>query len=170
MNFNKRADIASAFYIVIFIAVVGISLLLITNLNVRLFQGLNEELNVTKYNSTTGYATSVQFYNTYNSRIWDWAFFGIFMGCLIAIGLSAWAVRISPIFYWVYGALSLFVLITGVILSNLWQDLAANPEFATTITNFPITNSLLGTYFPMVVTGIIVIFMILLFGKPPERA
>lgn len=165
---NKKGDIESIIYIVIFLAIVAIVLLLITNVNTDLFTQLEQNLNDSGYSGTEAMTRTTEFKEVTQSRVWDYAFLGIFFGCLIAIGLSAYAVRISPVFYWIYGLLSLFVLGVGVILSNFWQELAGDPEFATTITQFPIMNSLLGTYYPVVVTAIIVIAMIILFGKPPE--
>lgn len=57
----------------------------------------------------------------------------------------------------------------GVMLSNIWQEAAADPEFAVTLTRFPITNAILGSYFPLIVTGIIVLAMLFIFGKPPGQ-
>jgi len=104
-----------------------------------------------------------------DQEVWDYAFLGIFFGVLIALGLTAYAIRISPIFYWIYGLMSLFVLVTGVIVSNVWQEAVANPEFVTTLARFPITNAILGSYYPLVVVAIIMIAMIVIFGKPFGR-
>ena len=114
-------------------------------------------------------SSATAFKDSNQSKMWDYAFLGIFMGCMIAIGVSAYAVRISPIFYWVYGLMSLFVLAMGVLLSNAWQELAAEPEFAVTLTRFTIMNTMLGSWFPTIVTAIIILFMIVLFGKSPGQ-
>jgi len=63
--------------------------------------------------------------------------------------------------------LSLVGLVLAVIASNIWQEMAANPEFATTITRFPIMDAILGTYYPTFIIGVVVVVMILLFGKGP---
>ena len=120
------------------------------------------------YNDTEALDT-LDTIKTKDQSIWDWAFLGIFLGSILAICLSAWAIRISPIFFWIYGILSLIVLAMGVILSNIWQEFAIEGTFTETIANFPITNAILGTYYPLVVTLIIVIMMGLLFGKPPQE-
>lgn len=165
---NKKADIASIIYIVIFIFVVGLVLFLVSHMNNLLFSGLENALG----NSTTGTGTEALVVTSQikasDALIWDYAFLGIFMGSLIAIGLSAYAVRISPVFFWIYGLLSLVVLALGVMLSNTWQSWAGSPEFATSILRFPITNMILGTWYPTIVTGILVVAMGLIFGKPRE--
>lgn len=166
-NKNKRGDVASIIYVVMFLIVIGIVVFFLVDLNSELFTEIENALNNTAgLNGTEAVAQATEFKETNQSRLWDYAFLGIFFGSLIAIGLSAYAVRISPAFYWIYGAISLFVLTMGVVLSNVWQDLATEPEFADTIANFPITNAMLGTYYPLIVTAIIVISMIILFGKP----
>lgn len=165
---NKQGDIESIIYIVIFLFVLGIVLFFVSHINNELYSELNSSLHDSDRN-TTQTEEVIKQVNTSNSIVWDYAFLGLFIGSLIAIGLSAYAVRISPVFYWVYGIMSLIVLGVGTILSNIWQDTVADPEFTTTLLRFPITNSLLGTYYPVIVTGIIIFSMLLIFGKPPSR-
>jgi len=164
-----KGDVASIIYVIIFLAVVGIVIFLISHVNNEIFSELETSLNETGYAGTEAADAAYDFKTSNQSRLWDYAFLGIFMGCMIAIGISAYAVKISPIFYWVYGLMSLFVLAMGVLLSNAWQALAAEPEFATTLTRFTIMNTMLGTWFPTIVTAIIILFMIVLFGKSPGQ-
>lgn len=166
---NKRGDIQSIIYITMFLVIVGIVIFLISHTNIELFTELQDVLNNSDYNSTEAYTQATNFKDVNQSRLWDYAFLGLFFGSLIAIGLSSYAVRISPIFYWVYAVLSLVVLTLGTILSNLWQSISSDPEFATTITYFPIMNTLLGSYYPIIVTAIVIIAMMVLFGKPPGQ-
>lgn len=164
---NKRGDLESIIFIVIFLAVIGFILFLVSHINQEIFTEIS--LNLEK-NATSNYTESVAIMEEFKARdavIWDYAFLGIFMGSIMAIGLSAYAIRVSPIFYWVYGLMALVVLATGVMLSNIWQDMATDAEFAATLSNFPITNILLGSYYPVAITAIVVISMIILFGKPP---
>lgn len=173
-NFNliddKKGDIASIIYITIFLAIAGIMIFLVTHLNIILFTEIENNLNGTsKYNGTEAQIVASDMVDMNNGRMWDYAFLGIFMGCLLSIGLSAYAVRISPIFYWVYGMMAIIVLVLGTALSNFWQDFATEAEFTSTINNFPITNTLLGSYYPMVITAVVIIAMIILFGKPPSN-
>lgn len=162
---NRRGDVASIIYVVIFLFAIGIILLLVSYINNEIYFELSENLNDTQLNTTqTDKVLSKVIHN--NAVIWDYAFLGLFIGSLIAIGLSAYAIRISPVFYWVYGLLALVVLATGVMLSNIWQEMSVDPAFSTVIGNFPITDLILGTYFPMVVTAIVVFSMVIIFGKP----
>lgn len=167
--FSKKSDISSIIYITIFLAISGVIIFFIVHLNIKLFTELEYALNDTEYNESEAYDRTTEFKEKNESRLWDYAFLGIFMGSLMAIGLSAYSVRISPIFYWVYGILSMVVLVLGTMLSNIWQEMVSDPEFTTTLVHFPITNSILGTYYPMVVTAVIILAMVVLFGKPPGQ-
>lgn len=169
LNFkNKKADIESLIYIVVFMFAIGIAFFLISNMNSKIFTELDTQLNESHYNGTQA-MTTLESIQTKNSTIWDYAFIGIFLGSILAIGLSAYAVRISPIFFWIYGILSMIVLALGVILSNTWQDFVADPDFATTLSQFPMTNAILGSYYPLATTALIIIMLGFLFGKPPEQ-
>lgn len=161
---NKKGDIATIIYAVVMLFIVGIVLFFVSHLNQEIYTELQDELNTT-YNGTEA-MTVLDSWKDSDYYIWDYAFLGVFFGVLVALGLTAYAVKISPIFYWVYGIMSLVVLATGVMLSNIWQDMAADPEFSTTITRFSITNAILGSYFPLVIVAIILIAMIIIFGKP----
>jgi len=163
---NKRADFESVVYVVIFLVVIGMAIFTINHLNVEIFTELETHINDSGYEDTEAMTQAGKFLDSNTSNAWDYGFLAIFFGSLMAIALSAYAIRISPVFYWVYGILSIFVLGLGTILSNIWQELAADPTFATTLTRFPIMNTLLGTYYPLMVTVIIVVMMGILFGKP----
>jgi len=165
---NKKGDIVSIIYIIIFLAVIGIILFFISDINYRIFNEFNNTLKDTSRNTTYVDDVLSKTVRTNNSA-WDYAFLGIFVGSLIAIVLSAYAVRISPVFYWIYGILALVMLALGTILSNVWQEMVSDPELAITITRFPITNAILGGYYPIVTVVIVVMAMVIIFGKPPGR-
>jgi len=164
---NNKADFASMIYIVVFVFVIGISLFMINKLTSEMFTEIktNIDTNDTNYTAAVSALEQIQFTDNY---IWDYAFLGILIGSMFALVLSAYAIRMSPIFYWVYGLLSLIILAVGVILSNTWQELAADPEFAVTLTRFPIMNTVLGSYYPLIIIAITIIAIIVLFGKSSE--
>jgi len=163
---NKRGDFATIVYVVIFLFIIGTVIFIISHMNNEIFTEIQTNINTTDYQDTEAYTAIGSFIDSNASSIWDYAFLGIFFGSLIAIGLSVYAIRISPAFYWVFGVMSLMVLGLGVVLSNAWQEVAGEAEFAVTLTRFPITNALLGTYYPLVTTAIIILTMVLLFSKP----
>ena len=58
--------------------------------------------------------------------------------------MFSFATRINIAFFWLMIIIDIPLLVVGVVLSNIWQEVAANPEMTTTVARFPITNALLG--------------------------
>ena len=162
---NKKGDFASIVFAVVTIFVIGVVFLLTSQLKGEIYSSLQSNLNES-FEDTEALTALAEIKET-EQVIWDYAFMGIFLGMFMVLGLTAYSVRISPVFYWIYGLMCLTVLATGVIVSNIWQKLAAAPEFAVTITQFPMTNAVLGSYYPLITTVMIMLAMIFLFGKPP---
>ncbi len=160
---NKKGDVESIIFLVMFLFMIGVILFLFSYLNNEIYTEMNNTLGGSHTNQTIEVLDTVI---SNNNSIWDYVFLGIFMGSLISIALSAYAIRISPVFYWIYGLLSMVVLAMGTMLSNIWQDMVVDGTFATTLSRFPITNAVLGTYYPIIVTAVVILAMIIIFGKP----
>lgn len=165
---NKRGDFESILFVVLFLFIIGVIFFFTTHFKDEIYSNFQEELNTSEYNDTEAWNVLGEF-RTSEISAWDYAFLAVFIGSMIALGLTAYAIRISPVFFWIYALMSLTILISGVIASNIWQDIASDPEFATTLTYFPITNSILGSYYPLIVVIIIITGMAVLFGKPPSQ-
>ena len=84
------------------------------------------------------------------------------------MALLSYASRINIAFFWLFVILGGAGLVIMTMLSNTWQEIAQNPEFSTTITRFPITDALLGTYGPTLATAVVLLVLIFTFGKPKE--
>ena len=83
--------------------------------------------------------------------------------------IFSFATKTNIAFFWIFILLGIVILIVGVVLSNIWQETASQSEFAETILRFPITNAILGTYYPTVIVAILFLGMIILFGKFPGQ-
>lgn len=164
---NRRGDVESIIFIVVMLFVAGIVFLFVSKMN----QEIYSELNTTLVGDGYGNTESVSVLATIIEKdqvIWDYAFLALFMGMVLAMGITSWSVRLSPVFFFVYVIITLFVLVLGAGLSNTWQDMAVEPEFATTITHFPITNFILGGNFMRVMAGVIFFTLVIMFAKPPQ--
>lgn len=161
---EKKGDIESLIYVIIALFVGGVMIFFFSHFNNELYTSIEAEINET-YNHTEGFATLKEL-ETSNSNIWDYAFILLFVGHVMALGFTAWFVRVSPIFYWIYFLMAIFVLIAGVTVSNTWQDIVADQEFTTTLARFPMTNYILGEHFMIIETAIIAFTLIILFAKP----
>lgn len=165
---SKRAQFESVLLVVITIFIIGIILFFFNHMNKQIYDKFDEYLETSDYNGTEAHEVLQEIQYIEGTNIWDWAFLAIFIGLIIQIVMFSFATRINIAFYWIMVILDIPILIVGVVLSNVWQTLAANSEFATTILRFPIANLLLGSYFPIAVTILIFFASIILFGKKPE--
>lgn len=164
---KKKGQFESKLLAIIIIVVIGIILLFFNRLNNELYDGFNKYFEETpKYNGSEAHNATIDIQTIENS-VWDWAFLAIFAGLIIQIILFSFATRINLAFYWLMVLLDLPILVVGVVLSNIWQEMAANPQFVENIARFPITDAILGTYYPIAITFIIFITSIILFGKRP---
>jgi len=165
---NNKGDIPSIIYVVIAIFAVGVLFFFMNNITNKIYSGYEDFLESNPdYNDTEAH-TIITDIKEADNDVWDYAFLFIVIGMFMALMFTAFSTRISAIFFWVYVFLSILILFLGVMFSNIWQKMAANPEMATTLTRFPITNTILGTYYPTLVTTVIMVVMILLFGKFPS--
>jgi len=166
---GKKAQFESILFGIIMIVIIGILLFFLSHFNKEIYDSFNEVLTESKYNDSEATDAIQKFQTIEGSNIWDYAFLAIFIGIMIQMLLLSFATRINVAFYWIFSILAIVILFVGVVMSNMWMKLVEQPEFVTTITRFPITNTLLGTYYPTVITMFILIAMIVLFGKPPGQ-
>ena len=165
---NKRGDIPSLIYLVITIFLIGFVFIFGNTLTHKLTTQMETQLNTSSEFVNSTAITTLQKIRTTDDYIWDYGFLAIYIGSVAALAISAYATRISAIFYWFYAIMSVIVLILGVMLSNAWQTGVATNVLSESVARFPITNFLLGSYAPIAVTAIIVITMVLLFAKTPD--
>jgi len=166
---NKKGQFTSVILIIITIFIIGIILLFMNHVNEKIYTALDEYMEDSEYNQTEAHQVTEDFQEIESSHIWDYVFLAVFIGLMIQMLIFSFASKINVAFFWIFILLGIIILIVGVILSNIWQETAAQPEFAETITRFPITNALLGTYYPTVIVAVLFLGMIILFGKFPGQ-
>lgn len=164
---NKKAQFEDKLLAIVTIFIIGVILLFFNVLSDKLYSGFDDYFNETAAYNESEARTSLAKIHTTDNSIWDWAFLAIFAGLIIQIILFAFATRINLAFYWILLLLDIPLLVVGVVLSNTWQVISTNPQLAESIARFPITNTLLGTYYPMITVIIIFLSSIILFGKRP---
>ena len=165
---EKRGDIASLIYVVTIIFAIAFVFIMGNKLNHQIFDKEEQIFNSSTSLQNSSAITAVQKIRAVDDVAWDYAFLGIYFACLIGLGMTAYATRITTLFYWIYIVMSLVVLILGVALSNAWQTAVSTDALSDVVTRFPITNMLLGSYGPIAVTALILVTALLLFAKPPE--
>lgn len=169
-KYNKKAQFTSVLIAVITIFIVAIILFFMNHVNEKLYGALEDNFEDNpKLNNTEADIALDKIHDIEESNIWDWVFLAIFIGLMIQMLIFSFASRTNVAFFWIFVLLGIIILIVGVVLSNTWQKLAENGEFAETILRFPVTNAILGNGYPMIVVGIIFLTMIVLFGKFPGQ-
>ena len=166
---NKKGQFQTTLVVIVTIFIIGVILFFFNHLNNALYQGFDDYFNDSaKFNESEA-RDAVQRIQSVDNSVWDYAFLAIFIGLILQIVLFSFATRINIAFYWLMIILDIPLLIVGIIVSGIWQELAVQPAFSETITRFPITNALLGTYFPIVLVIIFFFGAIILFGKRPTQ-
>lgn len=167
---NKKAQLGSILIIIISLFIVGILLFFMNHLNEKIYTSLDEYMEEDSgLNQTEAHQTVEKLQSIERSHIWDYVFLAIFIGLMIQMLILSFATKINIAFFWIFILIGIVILVVGVMLSNIWQETASNPEFISTIARFPITNALLGTYFPTAIVAILFLGMIVLFGKFPGQ-
>ncbi len=166
---EKRGQISSALFIIISLVVIGIIFLFMNTLSSAIFVELDEFLNDSADLNSSQARETLNDIQEVDNVVWDWAFLAIFIGYIIQVVILSFATRINVVFFWLFVVFNTIILFVGVILSNIWQEMASSSQFADTIVRYPITNALLGTFFPMTTLIILTIIMVILFGKPQDR-
>jgi hypothetical protein len=163
---NKRGQIQSFIFVIASIFAVAVVLFFLNHLFDSVYSELDVYFEDSKYNNTEAHI-ALEDYQTSTNELWDYVFLGLTMGYILLLMLTAFSTRIHPAFYLIYIVISLIGFVVGIMLSNTWISLAEDPVFSQTLDRFPITNLLLGSYYPTFMIVILVLFLIILFGKPP---
>lgn len=165
---NKEGQFLSVLTLVITIFVVGITLFFLNHLNKQIYDKFDTTFeSQPSLNNSEAHLAVQKFQGIEGSKIWDYAFLAIFIGMFIQMLIFSFASKTNIVFFWLFVLLGIIVLIIGTALSNIWQEMASQAEFATTLLRFPIMNTILGSYYPTIITGIMFFGMIVLFGKFP---
>ena len=167
---NKKAQIVGVILAVVTLFIVAIILLFMNTLNKEVYDKFDKYMNDSpSYNQTEAHDVVKKLQKVEGSLIWDYVFLAILIGMFIQMIILAFASRANVLFFWIYVLLAMVILVIGTVLSNIWQEVAVQPAFAESILRFPITNLVLGSYYPTIVTGFIFLGMIFIFGKFPGQ-
>ena len=129
MVLNKKAQFESKLLAIVLIVIIGIILFFFSHVNNALYSSLDEYFNDSEYGGGEAQEANLKILTVENS-VWDYAFFAIFIGFIIQILMFSFATRINLAFYWIMLILDIPILVVGVVLSNIWQELAASGTFA----------------------------------------
>lgn len=163
---NKKGDFESIIYFIAVIFVAGVILVFMN----YLFNNINTEMEtaLTANNDSIIVANataSLSKVRATENNIWDYGFLFILVGYIFAIGLASFYQQTNPFFFWFNIILSSFGILLSIVFGYTWNVMAETPALSEVIERFPITNFLLGSYYPLIVIFVIVLTVILLYGK-----
>lgn len=162
---NKKGDIPTLLFVIVALFAIGVIVFTISHFTRSLYGQLDSVLdNSELYNNSEAHQ-ALNRAETFERSIWDYVFLAFAIGYILMLALFAYSTRINNVFFWLFTLCSLFGLFIGVVLSNTWEAYSSSPEFATTLATFPITNAILGHFYPIFVTAMIALFLVMLFGK-----
>jgi len=95
----------------------------------------------------------------------DYVIFGVFIGMILALIITAWYIGSNPIFMFIFFIVIVITVAISPILSNAWEDVSQASIFGATAASFPITGNLL-TYLPIYISVIGFIAIVVMFAKP----
>ena len=102
--------------------------------------------------------------NTVTNRF-DYLFFAVFIGLVLAMIVSGYFVGGHPIFMFVYFLIIVISVICSALLANVWEQLVSMPVFGASWTSFPITMYILGNL-PYFISVIGIVGLLAMFAKP----
>lgn len=164
---NKKGDFPSTIYIIISIFIVAILFLFFSHASDQFYDKFDQYFdNNAQFNNSEAH-NAINKINVVEQSAWDYGFLAIFLGYVIALIFTAYIGRFNAGFYWIYAILTGLGLLLGVMFANFWKQLAVDPTLSGTVSRFPITDSILQNY-PLVITIIIFLSLIFLFGKSQQ--
>ncbi len=162
---KKGTDIPSILFTIITIFAIGIMIVFISFLALTIYEKLNTVLNDNPDIASDFSNETLTKVIAFEQDQWDYFFLAIVIAYVISMTVLSFTTPTNPWLFAIFVVFSSIGLFIGVVLSNTWQAFAATDILAPTIERFPITDLLLGNFYPLFVTMMIVLVMIMLFGK-----
>lgn len=95
----------------------------------------------------------------------DYIIFGLFIGLVLGMLISGWFVGGNPIFMAIYFIVGVIGVAAGAVLANVWESFSQSAIFGSTVSNFPLTNTIL-LNLPLYTAILVFLGMVVMFAKP----
>ena len=162
---KKGTDIPSILFSIAMIFAIGIMLTVMSFLALTIYEDFQTELNENPNIASSAANETLTTVIKFEKSMWDYFFLAIVIAYVMSMVILAFTTPTNPWLFAIFVVFSSIGLFVGVALSNAWQKFAEADILQSTIERFPITDLLLGNFYPLFVTMIIVLVMIMLFGK-----
>jgi len=144
-QWNKKGDVGDIFFMAVGLIIFSIALLL----GYKIADGFNTEIQNSDLPEAYGRNASINLNNQFKGVL-DNSF--LFLAIALGIGaiMMAAMVRIHPIFLALYFLLLAFIIILSGLFSNVYQEMATQPELATLANDLTFTTHIM-TWLPLIV-------------------
>lgn len=159
-SMNKRGDVTDIFTFLILLFILGVGLFVFAYIIPQITNGLG---NAGMNDSTEG-AEAIAELETFGTVQIQRGFFLLFVGLTISTFISAFLVRVHPIFMFLYIIFLILTAFIGTYLANAYDQMRNIPIFADTMASQTLIN-LIFENFLTVIIGVGAVSLVIVFAK-----
>ena len=157
---NKRGDFTTIIILVAIMLGLAIGSIIFS----KVFVDITEELKAVPEFSNKSVET-IETAQTQAPKLLDFFVFFVLIAFFIGLIIASIYIDINPAVMIVFiVALVIAVLLAGQI-SNVFDEFATHPELTSTVSEFPMTSMILGSYFPIIILVVGMVVIVILYGK-----
>lgn len=157
---NRKGDATDIIFFVIIIFFLAVSFIVVIFVNTKIQQAISD----TQLNDSQAFSDIDNAFNTINTVTVQRGFILMFAILLIGMQISAFLIRVHPIFFFVYIITIILSIFLGVFISNTYQLLIENATIATVADQQTMINWVM-QHLVQISVGAWALSMLVLFGK-----
>jgi len=157
---NKRGDFTT---IIIMVALI-LGLAIGSIIFYKVFNDISDQLKeVPNFSNNT--IDTINTAQTSAPKLLDFFVFFVLISFFIGLIIASIYIDVNPAVVIAFIiALIIAVLLAGQV-SNVWESFTGQEQLVSSASEFPLTNMILGSYFPVIILVIGVIVIVILYGK-----
>lgn len=159
-KWNKRGDATDIVFFGIIIAFLAISFVVVIYVNTQ----LSDVVRTTVLNQSQAAEDILQGFDNINQTVTQRGYVLVFSILIVGLMVSAFLVRVHPIFIFLYFFTLVLAIIDAVYLSNLYQAIIENAEFASIASNYPMITFIM-QHSVKILIAVAALSMIITFSK-----
>jgi len=158
---NKKADLTS---IIIIVCILFIFSLIAIFGGYVILEVSKEIKTIPEFQNNT-VETTVNFIQDNANNFLDFFIFILFIGLVIGLIIFSSTIEISPVYIGVFIMLMIIVIFLAGIFANMFSEIIEDEEISNSANQFKLTKFVLGSNFPIIILGVIIITLVILYGK-----
>jgi len=162
---NKKGDLSSLFILLVVVFALAITAIIFS----KVFLMITSELKDNDKFSDNTKATIIKVEDN-TIPLLDLLIFMSLIGLMLAIIISCIYLDVPPAITILFIIGLIVAIFLAGMAANVFSEIIAEPELATTAAQFSYTNLILGSHFPVIILVIGTITIIILYGKTKSRS